>query len=132
MIERQVLLVPLLDTRFRSASWDARGADNLLSRAQLEWALALYAPDVDRNDPLLSPLAADDLRDLPPAVIVTGEYDPLRDDGADYARRLIAAGISVSYTEWPGMIHHATLATQAMPIGAAAVLRMADTLRRFA
>lgn len=128
-IARQVLLIPLLDARFASSSWDAYGNDYLLTRAQLEWALDLYAPNHDRDDPLLAPVAAPDLVGLPPAIIITGEYDPLRDDGATYAQRLHAAGVAVEYKEWPGMIHHSPLAARAMPVGAAAVRFLADSLR---
>jgi acetyl esterase/lipase len=129
-IASQVLLIPLLDTRFNSASWDRLDRDYLLSRADLEWALALYAPGGDRSDWRLSPLAAHDLAGLPPAIVVTAEFDPLRDDGAQYAAKLRASGVSVDYVEWPGMIHHSVLAAGAMPVGAAAVAHLCERLRR--
>jgi acetyl esterase len=66
---------------------------------------------------------------LPPSIIVTAEYDPLRDDGADYAARLQAGGIATDFTQWPGMIHHSVLAAKAMPVGAAAIAHLAARLR---
>jgi acetyl esterase len=131
-IDGQVLLIPLLDARFRSPSWDRVGDSCLLTRDQLEWALAQYAPDIPRTEPMLSPLCAPYLGRLPPAIIVTAEYDPLQSDGLAYAAALHRAGVRVSHTDWPGMIHHAPLAASAMPIGATAVAAMAADISALA
>lgn len=112
---RQVLLIPLLDARFDSPSWKEFGADYLLKRPQLEWAVEQYAPGVDRRCPLLSPLLAGDLRDLPPALVVTAEYDPLRSDGEEYADRLRQAGVPVERWRAPGVIHHTLLLPKKIP-----------------
>src|SRR4051794_22823410 len=77
----QALVVPLLDLTLDSPSWDELGDGYLLTRDQVRWALRQYAPDVDAVDPRVAPLAAADLDGLPPAVVVTGGLDPLRDDG---------------------------------------------------
>ncbi|MBV9331104.1 MAG: alpha/beta hydrolase fold domain-containing protein, partial [Alphaproteobacteria bacterium] len=66
----------------------------------------LYCPDVSqRSDPRLSPLLSRDVAGLPPAYIVTAGYDPLRDEGKAYADKLDAAGVPVTYVNYPGMIH---------------------------
>jgi acetyl esterase len=88
---QQILLLPILEIRFDSPSWKQLGTDFLLKQAQVEWSVQQYAPGVDRSDPLLSPLCAADLAGLPPALIITAEYDPLRDDGERYAAALTQA-----------------------------------------
>jgi acetyl esterase len=127
---QQVLIVPLLDATLSSPSWQELGEDYMLTRPQLEWALGLYAPGVDPSDGLLSPALADDLSGLPPALIVTGEYDPLRDDGERYAQRLEAAGIPATHVRYAGMIHHAVLAPKAIELGRTAYVETARALGR--
>jgi acetyl esterase/lipase len=117
----QALVVPVLDVRFETDSWERLGRDYLLTAGQLEWALEQYAPGVDADEPLLSPLAAGSLDGLPPALIMTGEYDPLKDEGAAYAGRLREAGVAVELVEVPGLIHHAVMAPAAIDRGAALV-----------
>jgi acetyl esterase len=78
----------------------------VLTQRQLIWAYQQYAPNADLNDPLISPLLAKDLGGLPPAVIVTIEFDPVRDEGEAYARRLGEAGVPVKSARIPGMVHH--------------------------
>lgn len=71
-----------------------------------EWFASHYIPKgTDPDDPRISPLRAENLADLPPALIATAGFDPLRDAGADYAQALKAAGVSVQYREYPDLIH---------------------------
>ena len=71
----------------------------------LAWHLAVCPDPAQRLDPRASPIRATNLANLPPALVVTAEFDPLRDEGAAYARRLREAGVTVDYVAFGGMIH---------------------------
>jgi acetyl esterase len=127
-LSRQVLLLPVLDATFKSESWRELGQGYLLTREQLEWAIGQYAPGVGRRDSLLSPLHAERFDDLSPALIVTGECDPLRDEGEAFASRLSAAGVEVEHRRVPGLIHHAMLVPKVIDLGARVVEETADAI----
>jgi acetyl esterase len=76
-----------------------------LTADEMRWFRDHYAEGVDVTDPRLSPLKADDLSGLPPAVVVTAEFDPLRDEGEAYADALKAAGVDVDAQRYDGMVH---------------------------
>ena len=80
------------------------------------------------SDPLLSPAAAPSLAGLPPAVIVCGEYDPLRDEARSYAERLREDGVEVVLDVVPGLIHHAMMAPGILPLGERTILATAATI----
>ncbi len=93
---------------FRSESDSRRelAQGYLVDRDTLEHDLKYYlGPGDDPADPRISPLRAEDLQGLPPTVIHTAEYDPLRDEGRAYAEQLEAAGVRTLYRCHPGMIH---------------------------
>jgi acetyl esterase len=105
----QLLLYPATDMRHHpgDAYPSRRGAGQgyLLTLAEMQWFADSYVPaGVDRADPLLSPLCGQ-LAGLPPAVVATAEFDPLRDEGRAYAAALAAAGVPVTARDVPGMIH---------------------------
>lgn len=103
----QLLLCPVLDLAERRPSRIAFGQGYMLDQAIMDRDLADYLPaGADPADPRVSPIRATALAGMPPALIHTAEYDPLRDEGADYARALEAAGVPVRLTCHPGLIHH--------------------------
>jgi len=102
----QLLLCPILDYAGRSASRVELASGYLVDEATLEHDLRHYlAAGGAAEDPRVSPLRSPALGALPPALIHAAEYDPLRDEAAEYARRLTAAGGSARYTCHAGMIH---------------------------
>ncbi len=113
----QTLIEPVLDTRLETSSWKELGTDYLLTKEHLEWAVEQYAPGVDPSEPLLSPLRATSHAGLPPALIVTGEYDPLRDEGEAYAETLRAAGVPVELVRYPSLIHRAIMVPALLDVG---------------
>jgi acetyl esterase len=102
----QWLIYPLMDRPGTTPSYEANARGYRLTRAQLDWFWSLYLPDrAGERDPRAAPLQATGLHDLPPALVVTAEYDPLRDEGERYARRLEAAGVRVQLQRHDGMVH---------------------------
>ncbi|HEY0702517.1 MAG TPA: alpha/beta hydrolase [Candidatus Acidoferrales bacterium] len=104
----QVLLIPATDASVDTASYLEFGYGRFLTRAFMKYGWDLYAPDEKtRNLPYVSPLRAsvEQLRGLPPALVITAENDPLRDEGEAYASKLQNAGVPVTATRYNGMIH---------------------------
>jgi acetyl esterase len=102
----QLLLYPAVDPDmdYPSARDNAEGYG--LTTAGMRWFWDNYAPDpAQREDPLAAPIRAASFEGLPPAIVVTAEYDPLRDEGQLYADRLEQAGVHVVRRAYPGTIH---------------------------
>jgi acetyl esterase len=129
-IRAQYLHVPVVDHDFTRPSYRTNATGMGLTRKGMEWFWRLYAPDLaTRDEPYASPLRAKDLRGLPPAIVVTAECDPLRDEGAEYAERLRAAGVPVTYMEYEGMVHAFMGWASAVPTGARAITEVGAALR---
>jgi acetyl esterase len=106
LVDFQTLIYPALDLDWGSPSIAENAAAPILTPAAMRKFLACYlgTPETARN-PLASPLLADSLAGLPPALILVAEHDPIRDDGWRYAARLRAAGVHVRITEYAGAAH---------------------------
>jgi acetyl esterase/lipase len=105
-IAAQLLIYPPTDYPLSTQSHRDNGEGYILTTADMEWYWNQYCPDVaQRQDPMASPLRANDLRGLPPAVVVTAEFDPLRDEGEAYTQRLAEAGVPVDARRFDGMLH---------------------------
>lgn len=102
----QLLIYPALDFTADNASLRENATGYLLSTAAMEQFADWYLPDrASRGDPRASPQRAADHRKLPPACILTAEFDPLRDEALAYVETLRKAGVAVEHHAYPGMIH---------------------------
>ena len=102
----QVLLYPITDYHINNQSYTAYADGYFLTRGEMAWYWEHYVEkEDDRRHPYASPSWAADLSGLPPALIITAEFDVLRDEGEAYARQLEAAGVSVKLSRYHGMIH---------------------------
>jgi acetyl esterase len=102
----QILVYPAVDYGWDTPSAVENAEGYGLGRETMRWFWNHYVNSpADADDPLVSPLRAEDLSGLPPAFVATAEFDPLRDDGERYAERLREAGVPVTYTCYDGMIH---------------------------
>lgn len=99
----QALIYPLVDAYYRSPSWRecAGGGVDVAAGAKM---MAFYAGD-RQDDPLVGALAVEDLAGLPPALVVTADYDVLRDEGIRYAERLLEAGVATKHLHYMGKAH---------------------------
>jgi acetyl esterase/lipase len=102
----QLLICPILDYGRRAGSRAALASGYLIDQDTLDHDLEHYAPrGADPQDPRISPLLAADLSGVPPTIVHTAEFDPLRDEAEDYFGRLTHTGSALAYTCHPGMIH---------------------------
>lgn len=104
-IRAQLLVYPAVDAEMTSASYDENASGPFLSRKEMVWFYNHYQIGHDAKDWRLSPLHADDLSGLPPALVVTAELDPLRDEGEAYANRLANAGVRATAVRYAGVSH---------------------------
>jgi acetyl esterase len=127
----QCLICPVLDFEEASPSRQAFSENHLVDRAILDADLADYLPDgADPADPRISPLRATDLTGLPAAIIHTAEYDPMRDEGNAYARKLAAAGVAVEHLCHDGMIHNFHAMGAILPQGRLVLHEIGEQVRR--
>jgi acetyl esterase len=103
----QLLIYPRTNmATYDTDSWAFFKEGYLLTREMSEKSQLLYLPDPgDRTNPYASPILAANHTDLPPALVITAEFDPLRDDGEGYARKLREAGVPAEVIRYQGMIH---------------------------
>ncbi|MBF6345379.1 alpha/beta hydrolase [Nocardia cyriacigeorgica] len=102
----QVLAYPAVDDTFSSPSWSEFADAPLLGAAEGRWLWEQYVgAGHPGGDPLAAPLRAQSLHGLPPALVITAEVDPIRDDAEAYAQRLRDAGVAVSSTRYTGVFH---------------------------
>ncbi len=130
-IAGQLLLAPVTDADLTQRSYEENGERYVLTKALMHWFFDHYVDLADRADPRIAPLRADDLSNLPPAAIVTCEFDPLRDEGAAYAAALSAAGVGVQHIAARGHTHTSLTQVDVVISGVPYRQRMGEALRRF-
>ncbi len=102
----QLLVYPAVDMNFSRPSIDENADGYVLTRDHMIWFRGHYLrSEADRDDFRASPLLASDHAGLPPALVITAEFDPLRDEGRDYAETLQAAGVPATLANHEGQIH---------------------------
>lgn len=118
-LKLQVLTYPAVDGTMSQPSISENAAAPLLGKPQMDWFWKHYnAKGADVKDARFSPLFAASHADLPPAFVSTAQFDPLRDEGAAYADKLVAAGVEVEYQPYDGVFHGFMLMSKIIPEGA--------------
>jgi acetyl esterase len=129
-IAYQLLVYPVTDAAMNTGSIDSCADGYLLTREMMAWFWKQYVRDsADRAHPYASPLRAQNLRGLPPALVITAEFDPLRDEGEAYAARMREAGVPVTCTRYDGTIHGFFLMSSALDQGKKAVAEAVSGLK---
>ncbi len=125
----QVLVYPVTDCDFDRDSYTDPENQLMLSRASMIWFWDHYAPDAaQREHPEASPLRAEDLSGLPPAIVLTAGHDPLRDEGQAYAKRLEEAGVPVTFKNFPRQMHGFFTILRVLPGSASGLDFVAENL----
>jgi acetyl esterase len=127
----QILVYPVTNLgSFDTPSYREFADGYYLTLSEMEWFRSCYlARPEDSLHPFASPLLAPNLERLPPALVITAECDVLRDEGEAYALRLEEAGVPVTRTRYPGMIHPFFSLSGALSQGRTAIHQVADYLR---
>ena len=126
----QLLIYPIADFSFETPSYAENSEGYGLSREMMRWYWDQYlARPEDGTSSLASPLRADDLSGLPPALVITAGFDVLRDEGHAYASKLREAGVEVELEHYPGMIHGFLQMADSFDRGWAAIRRSGEALR---
>jgi acetyl esterase len=128
-VAHQVLIYPVTDYRFDTASYRENATGYVLTAEAMRWFWGHYLARAEQGgEPLASPLRAPTLAGLPPALVLTAECDPLRDEGEAYAERLRDAGVPVTLTRYTGMFHGFVRMTRLLDKARAAVDEIAAAL----
>ena len=126
-LKGQILIYPVTDGAFNAPSVEENANAPILSRKLMNWFFECYQrTPADRMDPEFSPVLGKDLSGLPPCLLITADYDVLRDDGFAYARKLQAAGVPVRHLHYPDIHGFVSFPTLCASSGEAT-----DEIRRF-
>lgn len=126
----QLLVYPNTDQLADDGSLRENSDDWLFNHHSVAWYRQHYlATPEDALNPLASPMRAESLAGLPPALVITAEYDPLRDQGERYARHLAEAGVAVDLSRYPGMVHGFFAMAGTVDAGRTAISEAAGQLR---
>lgn len=127
----QVLVYPITDYNIETASYRAYAQGYMLSREAMRWFWRQYlSHEADGYEPYASPLRAERLDGLSPALVITAECDPLCDEGDKYAERLQAATVPTRHLRYPGMIHGFLRRLNTFPVAQTALAEIANELQR--
>jgi len=125
----QLLVYPVVDHSFSQPSYEENAEGYFLTADAMRWFSGHYLGGTTPTDPLAAPLHAPDLAGLPPALVLTAGYDPLRDEGEAYGARLEASGVATTVHRYEGVVHGFVSMFALLDQGAAAVDECAAALR---
>jgi acetyl esterase len=126
----QLLIYPATEAELDTYSHKTF-TDYFLTKDDIAWFWGHYLrTPADRKDPRIAPALAKSFKGLPPALIITAEFDPLRDEGEAYGEKLRAAGVPVSVTRYEGMIHGFFSMYEVLDKGKQAIDESAGALRK--
>jgi acetyl esterase len=126
----QLLAYPVTDSGMDTASYKENGDGYFLTAETMAWFWDQYVGEGNRSDPRVSVLQTADLAGVAPAVVLTAEFDPLRDEGEEYAQRLSDAGVATERRRYDGQIHGFLGFSALVPASAAIIAETAATLRQ--
>jgi acetyl esterase len=127
----QLLVYPVTARDYETASYKRNANGYSLTMDGMKWFWDHYlSSDADAENPYAAPMAAKDLSGLPPALVITAEFDPLCDEGEAYAARLKAAGVSTTASRYDGMIHGFFGMSGVVDKAALAVAEAAEALKK--
>ncbi len=125
----QILIYPVTSAKTDSQSYEQFGKNYFLTKAMMQWFIKLYLADPkDADNPLVSPVLAKDLTNLPPAYVLLANYDPLYSEGLQYAQLLKNAHVPVTVAEYPS-IHGFVTEAEELPISKQATSDIATFLK---
>ncbi len=132
-LQQQILVCPVTDADFTRGSYLAAENQTMVSIDAMKWFWDLYVPEPgDRTNPAATPLNAESLGGLPPALVITAEYDVLRDEGEAYAHAMQEAGVEVEHHRWTGQMHTFFSMVNVLPGSAEAIDLVAKRIKGFA
>jgi acetyl esterase len=127
----QLLIYPITSAAMRTISWWDFADGPVLNREGMLFHLGRYmSVTTEIRNPYLSPLAATNLEKLPPALVITAEYDPVRDDGENYAHELEDSGVPVTVSQYKGMVHGFFQMAGTLDAGKRCLLEIAASLKK--
>lgn len=130
-VRYQVLIYPVTDSSFSTGSWEEFAEGPVITRKASQQAFNMYvAGSEDLQNPDIAPLLAGNVNGLPPAMVIIGEYDPLRDEGLAYAEKLIKAGVDVKLIHYRGMPHGFVQSAALIDAGKDAIAEMGTAIRK--
>lgn len=126
----QLLIYPMVDATISRPGWWTESSAPIVTVEAKNEILGVYLPITgELRDPLVSPLFAENFKNLPPALVITDEDDPMRDEGEEYAGRLTQDGVPAKVSRYPGMIHGFFLMAGELDAGKKCIEEAASALR---
>jgi acetyl esterase len=132
-LQAQILVCPVTDVDFTRDSYLTPENQTMVSLNAMKWFWDQYVPDENhRKNPAATPLNAQSLAGLPPALVITAEHDVLRDEGEAYAQALQEAGVKVEHHRWEGQMHTFFSMVNVLPGSAEAINLVTKRINHFA